>query len=206
MTCWRIAALAVLLAIAPAAHAADGDSQRAVLWNAVHDASPVPVGWVDFCRRYPGECEDVDRDPQTIPLTDETFSTLDEVNLSINHRVQAVTDLEHIGMIDRWDLPSDGKGDCEDIALLKRKLLMARGLPRQALLMTVVWDLNGEGHAVLTAHTDRGDYILDNLSPLLRLWSATGYRFVKRQSDRNEQDWVFLDETVNLATPVVASR
>jgi predicted transglutaminase-like cysteine proteinase len=206
MTCWRLAALAILLAVAPAARAADGDARHAALWTAVHDASPVPVGWVDFCRRYPGECEDVDRDPQTITLTDETYAVLDEINLATNRRIQAVTDLEHIGVIDRWDLPSDGKGDCEDIALLKRKLLIAQGFPRQALLMTVVWDLNGEGHAVLTAHTDRGDYILDNLSPLLRLWSATGYRFVKRQSDRNEQDWVFLDETLRQATPVVASR
>lgn len=205
MSCWRLAALAVLLAVAPVARAADADTPRAGLWNVVHDASPVPVGWVDFCRRYAGECEDVDRDPQTIALTDTTFSVLDEVNLSVNRRIQAVTDLEHIGVVDRWDLPSDGKGDCEDIALLKRKLLVARGFPRQALLITVVWDLNGDGHAVLTAHTDRGDYVLDNLSSMLRLWSSTGYRFVKRQSDRNEQDWVFLDETTR-QTPVVASR
>jgi len=41
---------------------------------------------------------------------------------------------------DRWDYPSDGKGDCEDYALFKRKILIEEGFPRQALLMTVVKD------------------------------------------------------------------
>jgi predicted transglutaminase-like cysteine proteinase len=205
MTRWRLAALAVLMAVVPLAHADSGEASRGNLWNVVHADSPVPVGWVDFCRRYAGECEDVERDPRPIVLTTEAFDALDAVNLQVNREIAAVTDIENIGVVDRWDLPMSGRGDCEDIALLKRKRLIALGFPRQSLLMTVVWDLNGEGHAVLTAHTDHGDYILDNLSPLVRLWSATGYRFVKRQSDHNEQDWVFLDETVR-QTPVVASR
>ncbi len=48
----------------------------------------------------------------------------------------------------------DGYGDCEDYALLKRKMLMQAGWPREALLMTVVRDKKGEGHAVLTVKTD----------------------------------------------------
>ena len=41
-------------------------------------------------------------------------------------------------MPDRWDLPTTGYGDCEDMQLLKRKLLAERGLPRRAMRMTVV--------------------------------------------------------------------
>ena len=67
-------------------------------------------------------------------------------------------------MLDHWDYPVDGKGDCKIYALFKRKLLIERGFPRQALLMTIVRDLNGDGHAVLTVKTDRGDFVLDNLS------------------------------------------
>jgi predicted transglutaminase-like cysteine proteinase len=41
-------------------------------------------------------------------------------------------------------------------------------------LMTIVRDLNGQGHAILTVKTDRGDFVLDNLSADVRPWSATG--------------------------------
>ena len=46
--------------------------------------------------------------------------------------------------------------------LLKRRMLMQAGWPRQALLITVVRDKKGEGHAVLTVKTDKGEFILDN--------------------------------------------
>ena len=39
---------------------------------------------------------------------------------------------------------------------------MQAGWPRQALLITVVRDKKGDGHAVLTVKTDKGEFILDN--------------------------------------------
>ena len=45
---------------------------------------------------------------------------------------------------------------------MKRKRLMARGWPTSSLLITVVRDEMGEGHAVLTVRTMQGDFILDN--------------------------------------------
>ena len=66
-------------------------------------------------------------------------------------------------MLDHWDYPTDGKGDCKIYALWKRKLLMDIGFPRQALLMTIVRDLEGNGHTILTVKTDRGEIILDNM-------------------------------------------
>ena len=47
--------------------------------------------------------------------------------------------------------------------------------------MTIVRDLDGEGHAVLTVKTDRGDFVLDNLTDEIRPWNATGYIY-KRQA------------------------
>ena len=41
-------------------------------------------------------------------------------------------------------------------------MLIQAGWPRQALLITVVRDKKGEGHAVLTVKTDKGEFILDN--------------------------------------------
>ena len=50
------------------------------------------------------------------------------------------------------------------------------------LLITVVRKPNGEGHAVLTVRTDKGDFILDNLTDTVKPWEATGYRYLKRQA------------------------
>jgi predicted transglutaminase-like cysteine proteinase len=57
--------------------------------------------------------------------------------------------------------------------------------------MTVVIDELGEGHAVLTIRTDRGDYILDNKTSAILPWDQTGYVFVKRESQESTS-WVAL--------------
>ena len=53
----------------------------------------------------------------------------------------------------------------------------------------------GEGHAVLTVKTDRGEFILDNQAEDVRLWSETSYRFVKRQSQNDPNVWVSLGDS-----------
>ena len=77
---------------------------------------------------------------------------------------------------------------------------MNNGLSVSNLLITVVRKPNGEGHAVLTVRTDRGDYILDNLINRVRLWSETGYRYLKRQAVDHTGHWVSIpdgDETLD---------
>src|SRR5215207_11705837 len=96
------------------------------------------------------------------------------INRVVNQRIKPITDLKHWGVVDRWDYPDDGWGDCEDYQLLKRKLLAERGLPRRAMRMTVVQDDKGEGHAVLMVRTDRGDFILDNQRAAILPWTRTG--------------------------------
>lgn len=150
----------------------------------------VPYGWVDFCQRYRGECEAPELTATDVTLTPKTMKEIERVNQWVNSNITPMSDMDHWGVVDQWDYPSDGKGDCEDYALLKRKLLIEEGLPRQALLMTVVKDLNNDGHAVLTVKTNKGDFILDNMRDDVRAWTQTGYRFVKRQSQTNENIWV----------------
>ena len=98
------------------------------------------------------------------------------------------------GVVEKWTYPDDGYGDCEDYVLLKRRMLMEAGWPREALLITVVREKNGDGHAVLTVKTDRGELILDNQNADIVLWSASGYRFVKRQSQSDPNVWVSLGD------------
>jgi predicted transglutaminase-like cysteine proteinase len=154
----------------------------------------IPYGWVDFCGRRPAECAQAVLPARDVKLTDSAWKTLDRVNRSVNAAIEPVSNLDHWGtMLDHWDYPTDGKGDCKIFALEKRKLLLDAGFPRQALLMTIVKDLEGQGHAILTITTDRGDYILDNLTDEIRPWTATGYRFIKRQSQEDPNVWVAID-------------
>ena len=69
-----------------------------------------------------------------------------------------------------------------------------RGVPASSLLITVVRQKNGAGHAVLTMRTDRGDFILDNLEAKILPWDQTEYRYLKRQSDRNALNWVSIQD------------
>ena len=127
-------------------------------------------------------------------LTQKAWTDMVKVNAWANQNIEPVTDLEHWGVVEQWDYPNDGKGDCEDYVLLKRRMLMQAGWPREALLITVVRDKRGDGHAVLTVKTNRGEFILDNQESEILLWNKTGYRFVKRQSQSDPNVWVALGE------------
>lgn len=156
-------------------------------------ARPV-TAWLRFCERYAGEC-DVDRsEPETVELTPTLWQALNSVNLRVNRTLRPTTDLAHWGVVDKWDIPDDGAGDCEDYQLLKRKVLHERyGVPRRALRMTVVIDEDGEGHAVLMARTKSGEFILDNKRDAVLPWHQTGYVFVKREG-QDGRAWVSLGD------------
>ena len=161
---------------------------------------PTPA-WTDFCRRRPSECTINPAEPKVIALTPAVWQMLATVNREVNRRIKPITDLKHWGVVDRWDFPDDGWGDCEDYQLLKRKLLADRGLPRRAMRMTVAQDGKGEGHAVLMVRTDRGDFILDNQRAAILPWTRTGYVFVKREG-QTSRAWVSLETD---ASPVVTA-
>ena len=192
---------AVLAALAmlglPVAQAASPVPDLHASAAAVGAQTSIPFGWMDFCNRYAGECDGPVLPAEDAVLTARTFKDVERINRSVNASVEPVTDMDHWGVVDRWDYPLDGRGDCEDYALLKRKRLMEAGYPRQALLMTVVKDGSGEGHAVLTLKTNRGDYVLDNMTDEVLAWDRTGYRFVKRQSQEDPNLWRSMTPTTS---------
>ena len=156
------------------------------------------------CNRYEAECPTNILPAEDLELTSTNWSAIRRVNLIVNATIKPRSDMDHWNVLDRWDLPTDGYGDCEDYVLLKRKLLLAQGLPRQALLVTIVKDENGEGHAILTVKTDRGDFILDNMSDEVKPWAVLPYRFVKRQSQSDPNVWEQLGEPTS--APLIVSR
>jgi predicted transglutaminase-like cysteine proteinase len=188
---------AVAAALFGAVFANFGEASEATLpkasFAAVGGSTSVPYGWVDFCGRRPEECSLGKLQPLDVRLTKPTWSVLNRINTRVNAAIEPITNLAHWGtMLDHWDYPVDGKGDCKVYALYKRKLLVDAGFPRQALLMTIVKDLEGEGHAILTVKTDRGEFVLDNLTDDIRPWDATGYTYLKRQAQSDPNVWLDL--------------
>ena len=201
---------AALLAAGPAPAAervslqARPQNERPV-YIAVGEPTRAPIGWVEFCIEYKPECETRPSLPRDIVFSARVWSDLVKVNDWVNQSIKPLTDLEHWGVVERWNYPDDGYGDCEDYVLLKRRMLMQAGWPREALLITVVRDKKGDGHAVLTVKTDRGEFILDNQVNEILAWNKTGYRFVKRQSQSDPNTWDALGEP-RLAPPTVSAR
>ena len=157
-----------------------------------------PVGHYEFCKRIPAECREATPKQAPIQLTRKLWAEMVDVNNTVNTMVTPRTDQDIWGKAEVWSYP-DRVGDCEDYVLEKRRQLMRDGVPAGSVLITVVRQPNGDGHAVLTVRTSNGDYVLDNLEPRILAWSDTEYTFLKRQSERNSGTWVAIDDDRNVA-------
>jgi predicted transglutaminase-like cysteine proteinase len=154
----------------------------------------IPIGAAEFCKAHRTECGPGGSTVEVESLTDTGWQQLVSINDAINTSVAPVTDMDLYRVTEFWTYPA-GKGDCEDFALEKRRQLIAKGWDPSALLMTVVRQQNGEGHAVLMVRTDRGDLVLDNQEGRVLLWKDTSYQFIKRQSQTDSRKWVGIDDT-----------
>ena len=96
----------------------------------VSEVTQPPPGWVEFCARQPRECPSTMTAPQNVVLSRKAWRDLIRVNNWVNETIKPLTDLEHWGVVERWSYPDDGYGDCEDYALLKRRMLIEAGWPR----------------------------------------------------------------------------
>jgi len=185
------AALIVGAVLAGAAHASAAqliDFGNAAFAPVTGDTS-IPVGAADFCKRYVSECTVNARQVDAVQLTEANWQQLLEVNTYYNTTIVPETDEQLYHVAEYWTYPH-GYGDCEDIALAKRRQLIQDGWPASTLLMTVAREADGEGHAVLMVRTDRGDFILDNQDSLIRDWKDSPYHLLKRQSQVNAAKWV----------------
>ena len=134
---------------------ADRTSGRGSALHAHLRTGATPHGFVRFCDATPAECTSDHGQESRFDASAERLKELDEVNRAVNKEIAPATDLEVYGVNEYWTLPRT-RGDCEDYALQKRHNLVTKGWPVSALLMTVVRDEKGEGHAVLTARTGAG--------------------------------------------------
>jgi predicted transglutaminase-like cysteine proteinase len=188
------AAAAGIIASALLAMPATSNAEERPSFISIGPTVKAPIGWTEFCVEYDPECKTKPSLARDVMLTTKAWKDLERINQYANTHIKPMTDMEHWGVVERWNYPDDGYGDCEDYVLQKRRMLVQAGWPREALLITVVRDKHGDGHAVLTVKTDQGEYILDNQNDQILSWVDTGYRFVKRQSQSDPNVWVSLGE------------
>jgi predicted transglutaminase-like cysteine proteinase len=153
-----------------------------------------PIGHYEFCERELGECAQLTAKQPPVELTRALWAEMVDVNNIVNLMIEPRTDMEMWGREEVWSYPTL-VGDCEDYVLEKRRRLRSFGVPAGNLLITVVRQPNGDGHAVLTVRTSSGDYILDNLEPRILGWTETEYQFLKRQSERHSGLWVSVNDS-----------
>ena len=152
-----------------------------------------PIGYVQFCKVHPADCQPLKKTNQIIRLTEASWAQINDVNTSVNVRILPATDMQVYGVLERWEYPKVA-GDCEDYVLEKRLELIQAGWPESALLITVVRDETGSGHAVLTVRTNRGDVVLDNKTDRILVWADTPYTYLKRQSTKDPNTWDLIED------------
>jgi predicted transglutaminase-like cysteine proteinase len=189
-----VIAMVALFSVFPAAAASVDLSNPAFAQTA--GTTSIPIGHSEFCKTHRSECGANGKVVDVEALTESRWQTLVAINDRMNQQIVPITDEDQYQVEEYWTYP-DGFGDCEDIALAKRRELIDAGWDASTLLMAVVRERNGDGHAVLMVRTDRGDLVLDNQDGTVRVWADTPYQFIKRQSQANAGEWVdILDSRV----------
>lgn len=158
-----------------------------------------PYGYFSMCKTaaYGRLCENDAREapnPQPRKLTETDWINMHRVihEMTLNFKIANDHDL-YKGQIEKWAL--SWKGDCEDFALLFKHLMKTRhGWQDHELLMAVVGDEKGEGHAVMVARTDRGYLTADIKAngvniPYFKQLDETGYTLSSLQTPTNRQRW-----------------
>ncbi|TQF34660.1 transglutaminase-like cysteine peptidase [Bradyrhizobium sp. UNPA324] len=148
-----------------------------------------PLTYTVFCLRYEAECR-----PRRffrggpIRLTEKRWADLWDINRSVNLAIEPVRN--ELGIAgEAWTL-NPARGDCNDYAVSKRHELLRRGWPARVLLLSEVVVSSGEHHLVLLVRTKSGDLVLDNLTPQIKPWLRTPYRWVRVQSPGRDGLWV----------------
>jgi len=202
----RIALLGALMALLAAIPAQAVDFTNVAFVQTAMGTTSIPVGHAQFCQTHADECRPHANPVAAVTLTGALWQQLQAVNSHYNQAIVPVTDRDLYQVEEFWTYPN-GYGDCEDYVLAKRRELMNAGWPASTLLITVVKQANGEGHAVLLVRTDRGDLVLDNQIGTIDLWNATPYKYIKRQSQADAGQWVdMIDDRTTIVATTAAIR
>lgn len=128
-----------------------------------------------------------------VTFDEKLFAQISKINRRINTEIIPQTDEQAYGQKELWTLPLTLKsgrfGDCEDYALEKREALLKAGIPASSLFFAVAHSRATGRHALLILSTDKGDYVLDNMTSEILPWTQTNYTWISRQSAADPLVW-----------------
>ncbi|HEY2661137.1 MAG TPA: transglutaminase-like cysteine peptidase [Caulobacteraceae bacterium] len=210
-------ALFAALALSACASAPDRPTAGAQAFSqAVAEAMPMgpsvapPKGYVAMCRDRPQLCIEASVASAVALSSDDQLELLRRVNLRVNSRVRQMTDVRAFGVQGLWTRAGEGDfgaaGDCKAIAVEKRVELEAAGVPARALFYAIAYRSDLGLHAVLVAHTTRGDMVLDSRSPRIVPWGEAPYTWVQRQSQGEAFAWAMVVRSAAPPSPIVLAR
>ncbi len=140
-----------------------------------------PLGFQIFCLKNATECKINSRS-----VADSNFRSMRLIE-KVNRDVNAYIAPRNDSNIDRWVLGA-AIGDCEEYVLSKRSILAKSGIALGALRIATATTGQGVGHAVLIVRTEKGDYVLDNRTDVIKLVSRTDLTF-HAISGSNPKKW-----------------
>src|SRR5271166_3849131 len=114
---------ASMIALAQLSSPTGSAAEERALFITIGATTRAPIGWVEFCVEYDPECKTKPSIPRDVVLNAPAWKDLQRINLWVNTNVKPMTDMDHWGVVERWNYPDDGYGDCEDYVLQKRRML-----------------------------------------------------------------------------------
>lgn len=156
-----------------------GAAFAAAMISALPAQASLPPGMRSFCAANSAECVS---GPAAASYSPQLASVMRVINSRVNHAIRFQDDVR-----DQWAL-NPKAGDCEDYAITKRSELIKLGISPGALRIAFTFTRRGAPHAILVVRTDRGDFVLDNLSSSVRSLKATGYPILS-MSGANPRSW-----------------
>lgn len=166
-------------------------------------SATLPPGYAEFCGRHPNLCQ-LPESAQARPvvsLTPEMEQQLNLVNIRINRSIRPVAE---VGGTRYWE-PAD-TGDCKTYSVRKMQDLLSVGVPRQAMHVAILRTPEAQGHAVLTVDTDKGTYVLDNLSNDIQPWEKLPYTFWSREAAPGQWNFPTLDSHGRIVSASINTR
>src|SRR3546814_3370948 len=125
-------ALAAVLGVAAPPAAAQLDLTN-VAFAPVTGPTSIPIGHTEFCKLHRDECGAYAHVVEATVLTESRWAELVQVNNALNSSIVPVTDADFYQVDELWTYPA-GYGDCEDIALAKRRQLINAGWDASTLI------------------------------------------------------------------------
>lgn len=134
-----------------------------------------------------------------LKVNKKLIAAMNDINRTVN-QMPYKTDLEMYGKLEHWN-PADAEaGDCDDYACIKRrKLRDLYPANIEAFRLATCWVEGDDGekgkggyHAVLTVHTNKGVYVLDNRYPQVTPWRKLPYKFHMMEQP-GKTAWVLIE-------------